>query len=156
MNDLLQKIFSRSLRGANYAVVHNLLNAEKYLTRPKVIFTFFLPTRFASAIWTGSTNAPALFLQSFRRFHRSSSCGVLQIHACIKRGKNLTDGITLLVGQMLFSSSFFWKKRSVEGLIKLRYSESMMSCPKFDLTYKRSGFEGSDIKYTRIYPSLMN
>jgi len=43
MDDLLQKIFSRSLRGANYAVVHNLLNAEKYLTESD-IYIFFTET----------------------------------------------------------------------------------------------------------------
>lgn len=74
-------------------------------------------TRFASAIWAGSTNAPALFLQSRFGLHRGRSRGALQTHACIKRGKNLTDGIALLVGQTLFCSFPFCLRRDARSRI---------------------------------------
>lgn len=44
--------------------VRILLNAEEYFTILEGDIHTFFSTRFASAVWAGSTNAPALFLQS--------------------------------------------------------------------------------------------
>lgn len=71
----------------------------------------FLPTRYASAIWAGSTNAPALFLQS--RFGASIA---RQLSWCltnsrVHKERKKFDGRyrVTAVGQTLFSSfsSFF-------------------------------------------------
>jgi len=104
----------------------------------------FLPTRFASAIWAGSTNAPALFLQFRYGVSTAALSWCLTNSRAYKERKKFDERyrVTGRLGAFLLFFFFFWRGRSVEGLIKLRHSESMMSCPKFDLTYKRSSFEG--------------
>lgn len=90
----MQKFFSRSSRVVNYAVVRNLLNAKKYFTIPKAIFTFSYQHDLRAQL-----GLPRYFYNLVSvPPSRDSSRSVSQTHACIKRGKNLTDGIALLVG----------------------------------------------------------
>lgn len=138
-----RKRFSLRSRDVNYAVVHNLLNAEKYFTM--AIFTFSFRHDLRAQFGRGQLTLPRYF------YNLVSASPLRQLSWCltnsrVHKERKKFDGryrVTGRLGAFLLLFFSFLEGMHGRGPNKIEtHSESMMRCPKFDLTYKRSGFEG--------------
>lgn len=138
----MQKIFSPVPR-------YKLRGCSQFIECRKILHDgdiyIFLPTRFASAIWAGSTNTPALFLQILVSASPLRQLSWCLTNSCVHKERKKFDGryrVTGRLGAFLLLFFSFLKGMHGRGPNKIETHSESMRCPKFDLTYKRSGFEG--------------